>query len=120
MKRRQIFSIENCDPKGIEDTCHMFKEKLSNSSLWGDRGAGARENRGREGYGRRERKGREEGVLRERQAGEKCETLTFLIQRRVRVLSKTRTQNIFHLHLTSSQSLLRFLNKRANGNLRLG
>ena len=27
----------------------------------GDRGAGARENRGREGYGRRERKGREAG-----------------------------------------------------------
>ena len=28
----------------------------------GDRGAGARENRGREGYGRREKKGREAGV----------------------------------------------------------
>ena len=27
----------------------------------GDRGAGARENRGREGYGRREKKGREAG-----------------------------------------------------------
>ena len=36
----------------------------------GDRGAGARENRGREGYGRRERKGREAGVLRGREAGE--------------------------------------------------
>ena len=29
-----------------------------------DRGAGARENRGREGYGRREKKGREAGSLR--------------------------------------------------------
>ena len=45
--------------------------------MGGDRGAGARENRGREGYGRRERKGREAGVLREREAGEKCETLFF-------------------------------------------
>ena len=43
----------------------------------GDRGMGARENRGREGYGRRERKGREAGVLRGREAGEKCETLFF-------------------------------------------
>ena len=60
----------------------------------GDRGAGARENRGREGYGRRERKGREAGVLRGRAAGEKYETLIFLIQQYVRLLSKTRTQNI--------------------------
>ena len=37
----------------------------------GDRGAGARENRGREGYGRREKKGREAGSLRWREAGEK-------------------------------------------------
>ena len=43
----------------------------------GNRGAGARENRGREGYGRRERKGREAGVLRGREAEEKCETLFF-------------------------------------------
>ena len=43
----------------------------------GDRGAGARENRGREGYGRREREGREVGDLRGREAGEKCETLFF-------------------------------------------
>ena len=60
----------------------------------GDRGAGARENRGREEYGRRERKGREAGVLRGRAAGEKYETLIFLIQQCVRILSKTRTQNI--------------------------
>ena len=44
----------------------------------GDRGAGARENRGREGYGRREREGREGGDLRGREAGEKCETLIIL------------------------------------------
>ena len=44
----------------------------------GDRGAGARENRGRERYGRRERKGQEARVLRGREAGEKCETLFFL------------------------------------------
>ena len=39
----------------------------------GDRGAGARENRGREGYGRRERKGREantEGAYRKGCLGE--------------------------------------------------
>ena len=35
----------------------------------GDRGAGARENRGREGYGRREKKEREAGSLRWREAG---------------------------------------------------
>ena len=63
-------------------------------NVGGDRGAGARENRGREGYGRRERKGREAGVLRGRAAGEKYETLIFLIQQCVRILSKTRTQNI--------------------------
>ena len=77
--------------------------------MGGDRGAGARENRGREGYGRRERKGREAGVLRRREAGEKCETLFFLIQQCVTILSKTRIQNIFDLHLTPSRSLLRLL-----------
>ena len=53
-----IFALKNC-------LAHQ-------SVMWGgggDRGAGARENRGRAGYGRRERKGRE--------AGEKCETLFF-------------------------------------------
>ena len=74
---------------------HLSRKKMTNSSLVvGDRGAGARENRGREGYGRRERKGREAGVLRGRAAGEKYETLIFLIQQCVRILSKTRTQNI--------------------------
>ena len=43
----------------------------------GDRGAGARENRGREGYGRRERKGREAGVLRGREAGEQFKAVNF-------------------------------------------
>ena len=43
----------------------------------GDRGAGARENRGREGYGWREREGREVGDLRGWEAGEKCETQLF-------------------------------------------
>ena len=69
----------------------------------GDRGAGARENRGWEGYGRRERKGREAGVLREREAGEKCKTLFLFIQQYVTILPKTRTENIFDLHLTSSR-----------------
>ena len=69
----------------------------------GNRGAGARENRGREGYGRWERKGREAGVLRGREAGEKCKTVIFLIQQYVTILPKTRTQNIFDLHLTSSR-----------------
>ena len=66
---------------------------------------------GLEGYGRREREGREEGDLRGREAGEKCETLIILIQQCITKLLKSRNQNIFDLHLTSSQSLL---SKRAN------
>ena len=42
-----------------------------------DRGAGARENRGREGYGRRKAKGREAGSLRWREAGEKFKKARF-------------------------------------------
>ena len=37
-----------------------------------------------------------------------------------RILSKTRNQNIFDLHVSSPQSLLRLLSKRANENLPLG
>ena len=44
----------------------------------GDRGAGTRENRGRERYGRRKTKGREAGVQR-RDARVKCKTLLFAI-----------------------------------------
>ena len=48
----------------------------------GDRGAGARENRGREGYGRREKKGREVGAPKGREAGEIGENYaTFIIFR---------------------------------------
>ena len=43
----------------------------------GDRGAGARENRGRKGYGRREKKGPEAGSLRWREAGEKFKKASF-------------------------------------------
>ena len=43
----------------------------------GDRGAGARENRGREGNGRREKKGREAGSLRWREVGEKFKKASF-------------------------------------------
>ena len=90
--------------------CFVSAKRLFSGG--GDRGAGARENRGREGYGRREKE--------EREAGEKCETLIILIQQCVTKLLKSRNQNIFDLHLTSSQSLLRLLSKRANENLRLG
>ena len=56
----------------------LFSIKQRKPNQWGgDRGAGARENRGREGYGRREREGREVGDLRGREAGEKCGTLIF-------------------------------------------
>ena len=41
------------------------------TSVEGDRGAGAWENRGWEGYGRREEKGREAGFLKWREPGEK-------------------------------------------------
>ena len=50
---------------------------MSSPIVEGDRGAGARENRGREGYGRRERKGREAGVLRGWEAGEQYKTVNF-------------------------------------------
>ena len=93
------------------------------SVMWGgggDRRAGARKNRGREEYGRREREGREGGHLRGREAGEKCDTPIILIQQCVTKLLKSRNQNIFEWYLTSSQSLLRLLSKRANENLRLG
>ena len=86
----------------------------------GDRGAGARENREREGYGRREKEGREVGDLRGREAGEKCGTLINLIQQCVTKLLKSRTQNIFDLHLTSSQSLLRLLSKTSKRKFALG
>ena len=42
-----------------------------------DRGAGARENRGREEYGRREKKEQEEGSLRWLEAGEKFKKASF-------------------------------------------
>ena len=85
-----------------------------------DIGGGGGGTGGREEYERREREGREGGDLRGREAGEKCETLIILIQQCVTKLLKSRNQNIFDLHLTSSQSLLRLLSKRANENLRLG
>ena len=61
--------------------------------MWG--GTGGREP-GRIGGGRGTGGGRGKGgrVLRGRAAGEKYETLIFLIQQCVRILSKTRTQNI--------------------------
>ena len=87
--------------KGESKTCPVSEIAIIILSYkWeGDRGAGARENRGREGYGRREREGREVGDLRGREAGEKCETLIILIQQCVTKLLKSRTQNIFDLHL---------------------
>ena len=93
----------------------MFKET---SSLWQetiveqDSGSKAWEIRGWEVCGRWERRGRK--AL---EGGEKCDSmLTFLIQQCIRILSKTRTQNVYDLHLTS-QSLLRLLSKQANKTL---
>ena len=45
--------------------------KILHNCVEGDRGAGARENGGREGYGRREEKGREAGLPKWREPGEK-------------------------------------------------
>ena len=42
---------------------------MSTISVEGDRGAGGRENSGREGYGRREERGREAGSPRRRETG---------------------------------------------------
>ena len=67
----------------LANFCHFrrIRHFAGTLLLWGggggDRGAGARENRGREGYGRRERKGREAGVLRGREAGEQYKTVNF-------------------------------------------
>ena len=44
----------------------------------GDRGAGARENRGREGYGRWEEKGREAGFPKWQELGEKEKNFAIL------------------------------------------
>ena len=44
----------------------------------GDRGAGARENRGREDYGRREEKGREAGFPKWQEPGEKEKNFAIL------------------------------------------
>ena len=55
--------------------------------------------------GRRTGGGRGKGGKRESkraEAGAKCDRLICLIQQCVRMLSKTRTQNIFDSHLTSS------------------
>ena len=53
-------------------------------------------------------------------SGREMRNANYLIQQCVTKLLKSRNQNIFDLHLTSSQSLLRLLSKRANENLRLG
>ena len=83
-----------------------------------DRGAGERENRGQEEYRTREREGREVGDLAKRaESGREMQNVNFLNST---MQIKSRTQNIFDLHLTSSQSLLRLLSKRAKENLRLG
>ena len=86
----------------------LVSPSLNRAVSGGGRGLGTQENRRREGYGRRERKKQE--------VGKKSETLIFIIQQCIKILSKTRNQNIFDLYLTS-QSLL---SKQANRNLRLG
>ena len=47
-------------------------------SVEGDRGAGARENRGREGYGRREERGLKAGFPKWRELGKKEKTFAIL------------------------------------------
>ena len=83
--KRFLFSFDQIKEK-IGSLCSPFywccepgngAARLLGGWGWGDRGAGARENRGREGYGRGERKGREAGVLRGREAGQKCKTVIF-------------------------------------------
>ena len=64
----------------LTDFFVVFCAKLfgdQDGAVEGDRGAGARENRGREGYGRREKKGREAGSIRWREAGEKFKKASF-------------------------------------------
>ena len=59
---------------------------------WGDRGAGARENRG----GRREGKGQE--------AGEKCKTLILSFVNALEYFQKQEPKMLFDLHLASSET----------------
>ena len=70
----------------------------------GDRGAGARENRGREGYGRREKKGREAGSLRWREAGEKFQKSSFFFCYCLPPVKETNPTTFLDFHLTFSEA----------------
>ena len=82
---------------------------------WGGGGGGAG---GEEAQEIRGQKAGEEkvGSRSSKRAGsrEKCENAKYFNLQCVTILSKTSTQIIFHLHVTSFQSLLRLLSKRAN------
>ena len=71
--------------------------------MGGDRGAGARENRGREGYGRREKKGREAGSLRWREAGEKFKKSSFFFCYCLLPVKETNPTTFLDFHLTFSE-----------------
>ena len=64
----------------------------------------------------REKKEREKRVLKGWESGENAQNANFCHSSSVQILSKTRTQNIFDLHLVS----LRLLGRRANENSPLG
>ena len=73
-------------------------------NVGGDRGAGARENRGREGYGRREKKGREAGSLRWREAGEKFKKSSFFFCYCLLPIKETNPTTFLDFHLTFSEA----------------
>ena len=78
----------------------------------GDRGAGARENRGREGYGRREKKGREAGSLRWREAEEKFKMASFAICYCLLPVKETNPRAFLDFHLTFSEAYSKILYTR--------
>ena len=72
-----IFKTQNGNICTPPKRASLTTQNSPEYTVGGDRGAGARENRGREGHGRREKKGREAGSLRWREAGEKLKKASF-------------------------------------------
>ena len=81
----------------------------------GDRGTGARENRGREGYGRREKKGREAGSLRDLYGGKRernSKRRAFAICYCLLPVKEMNVRTFFDFHLTFSEAYSKLLYTR--------
>ena len=85
--------MEECSSDFVNELYTDYSPGVT-KTVEGDRGAGGRENRGREGYGRREKKGREAGSLRWREAGEKFK----------KAVKETNPTTSLDFHLTFSEA----------------